>query len=294
MGANSGIGNKAEISPRLLTRIADFISASLYGGETTAIRVVLTDEDGDYLASSGGGGAGGGASTYSTAQEDMTVAVNPGTSTFTISPTRFPVTIEPDHIISGGFCKVKLASTGNTEDCDLTNVDVSGTVVTLADQAVFATGDQIFLKLEGPLKHDDPNQDAEKSIVYNPDYAHYTDPENWSLTDVTGIQRTVVNMSSFRHMNFQYSYSQTGAQTATMKAYKSNVASADTTTLTNWIDCSTGLLGSATIVLASTGSFEGYGQTGPVSPLKYMLEIDITAAGTGVDMASDVYIRKFY
>jgi hypothetical protein len=294
------VGGKGEVSTQLLTKIANFLAAGLYDSSyDMGIRVVLVDEDGDYLTSSGGGGAGGGASTYSTAQGDFTVAVSPGTSAFTVSANRFPTTITADHIVSGGFCKITLASTGKTEDCDLSSVSVTGTtggaIVTLADQEVFATGDTIHLKMEGPLKHDDASQDLQKVSVYNAPYAHRTDPENWSMTDVTGLQRQIIYMDTFKSFNFQYVYSQTGSQTGTMKTYRSNVAGADTSSLTNWVDCSTDVLGTASIEMAGTGTTEDFVEsTGPTSPLKYMLEIDITAAGTGVDVASDVYIRKFY
>jgi hypothetical protein len=260
-------------------------------------RVILVDADGNIVTSlGGGGGGGGGKSTYSTAQGDITAVVVPGTKTFAITLGRFPTVISEDHIISANFCKVQDATTGLISDVSLSPVSVSGNVVTVTDQINnFATGDTIILKLEGPLKQDDAALDVQKVIVYNADYAHRTDPENWSLTDVTGLQRRIIDMDTYKYFNFQYVYSQTGSQTGTMKVYKSNVPSADITSLTNWVEDSTGVLGAGSIVFAGTGTSENFIEvTGPTSPLKYMLEIDVTAAGTGVDVASDVYIRKFY
>lgn len=138
-------------------------------------------------------------------------------------------------------------------------------------------------------------------MMRNPVYAHYVDVENWALTDVTGIQRRIVYVNTYPSWCMQAEANQTGGQTGTLKAYKSNVASASTSSLTNWVDDSTGILGAGSIVFGGTGAFQQWGENngpasspGPKGPLKYMIELDFTAAGAGVDMAYNIYIRKFY
>ena len=288
------VGGKGEVSTQLLTRLANFLAAGTYGDETTGVRVIITDESGSYLTSLGGGGAGGGSIIYSNAAGDFNITANPGTETLTVSG--LPFTLEAINIIGGSIEKIDASD--DVSSLDLGNVSVTGvtggSIISLSQESNFATGDNVYAMFVGPDKGYDRSQDLDKVNVYNQPQYHYTDPENWSLTDVTGLQRTIISMDTYKYWNFQYSYSQTGSQTGTMKVYYSNVASADTSSLTNWIDSSTGVLGAGSIEMAGTGTTEGFKEVGPTSPIKYMLEIDITAAGTGIDVASDVYIRKFY
>ena len=256
-------------------------------------RVILVDAGGDVITSLGGGGAGGGSIVYTNAAYDFTATPTPGASTILVAG--LPYTLEDINVVAGSIKRVRA---GAVTDVDISSVTVTGGssigLIVLTNQPVFATGDSVYVTLIGPDKGYDQAQDSLKNLIGNTDYAHYTDPEPWSFTDVTGKQRQIINMDTFKYWNFQYAYSQTGAQTGTMKAYKSNVASADTSSLTNWVNDSTGVLGAGTIEMTGTGTSEGFKEVGPTSPLKYMLEIDVTAAGAGVDVASDVYIRKFY
>lgn len=197
---------------------------------------------------------------------------------------------------------IKVTSTGGVSGDVFFNMQngvvmtYSGGVVTISGAGTpFATGDTYEVGLNATPIGADLGQDTYKVNVRNSVQAHFADPENWSFTDVTGLQRHIVYMDSYQRWNFQYAYSQTGAQTGTMKTYKSNVNSADTSSLTNWIDCSTGVLGVVSVVMSGTGTTEDFVDvTGPTTPVKYMLEIDVTAAGTGIDVASDAYIRKYY
>lgn len=125
--------------------------------------------------------------------------------------------------------------------------------------------------------------------------ANHVVSENWVLTNVTGLQRRVVEMNTYKYINFQHVYYQLGSQTGTMKVYKSNHPGANAVSLTNWIDDSTGILGAGSVVVSATGTTQAfYEPTGPKSPMKYLLELNITASGTGVNVLSTVYIRKFY
>lgn len=137
-------------------------------------------------------------------------------------------------------------------------------------------------------------------MVRNSIYDHVVDVENWAITDTTGIQRKIVYVDTYPSWCMQAEANQTGDQTGTLKAYKSNVASADTSSLTNWVDDSTGILGAGSVVFGGSGAFQQWGENngpaaspGPKGPLKYMIELDFTAAAA-VDMAYNIYIRKFY
>ena len=281
-----------DLAPEVKTLFMKALKNAYTGGDGN--RVILVDEDGDIVTSLGGGGsAGGGSIVYTNASYDFVATPTPGANTILIEG--LPYTLETIHVVGGSIKRIRA---GVVSDVVKTTVTVTGGsptgLIGLTDQEVFATGDSVYMALIGPDKWYDRNQDVAKFIMNNPDYAHYIDSENWALTDVTGLQRHIINMDSYKYWNFQYSYSQTGTQTGTMKVYYSNVASADVSSLTDWVDGSTGALGAGTIEMVGTGTNEGFKEVGPTSPLKYMLEIDITAAGTGIDVASDIYIRKFY
>lgn len=125
-------------------------------------------------AASGGSGSsvGGGASVYSTAQDDFTATINNGTKTITTAG--LPFTLETKHVVNGLIKKTTSADVVTT--VPLTKISVSSSVITLADADDFVTGDTVEVTLVGPDKGFD-KQGWWLNQIMNPNYDHYTSPE---------------------------------------------------------------------------------------------------------------------
>lgn len=169
---------------------ADVKQAMLYN-QTTQERVLntiatisTTDSEGDPLNLGSSGGAGGGASVYSTAQGDFTIAVTDGAKTATVTGLPFSLT---DDSVFMGSAKI-ITALGDSKDIPITNVTVSGNVITFGDlEDNFTATDTVVLSLVGPDKAYDSNLDSNKTIVQNTTPYHYTDSENLVTTSNIGV-----------------------------------------------------------------------------------------------------------
>ncbi len=125
-------------------------------------------------AASGGSGSsvGGGTSVYSTAQGDFTAVITDSTKNITIAGLNF--TLEAKHVVNGLIKKITNSDVVST--VPLTKVSVSGGVITLADADDFVTGDTVEVTLVGPDKGFD-KQGWWLNQILNPNYSHYTTPE---------------------------------------------------------------------------------------------------------------------
>jgi len=131
------------------------------------------------MAAEGGG-------NYSNAQGDFTATITASSTNITITGLSF--TLEEKHVL-GGYIK-KIDSSGNVMDLPLTDVAVSGGVITLADASNFASGDTVLVSLLGPDKAYDDDLDANLSYVLNPDYSQYTSVETLISEADLGITAT--------------------------------------------------------------------------------------------------------
>lgn len=136
--------------------------------------VVGTNVLNSSASSSSASSVGGGNNTYSNASGDFTATITDATKNITI--TGLPFTLEAKHVVAGSIKKIDTSD--DVTSLPLTNVTVSGGVITLDDAADFATGDVVVVMLVGPDKAYDVDLDNTLTTVQNPDYAHYTDVEH--------------------------------------------------------------------------------------------------------------------
>jgi hypothetical protein len=138
-----------------------------------ALLVVPVDATGS--PASGSGGAGGGSIIYSNMAGDFIATPTVGAKTLTI--TGLPYTLEAGQVALG-TAKV-ISSSGAATPIPLTNVQVSGGVITLTDmESNFATGDTVAIMVIGPDKTYDKSLDVTKVVNQNPEYAHTTSVES--------------------------------------------------------------------------------------------------------------------
>lgn len=144
---------------------------------------VLTDGGG------GGSSVGGGNNTYSNANGDFVATITNATKNITI--TGLPFTLEAIHVVAGSIKKIAVTTNAVTS-LPLTNVSVSGGVITLSNASSnFVTGDTVLVNLIGPDKAYDRALDNQKIIVQNPQYGHYTSVETLvSETNLLGYKAT--------------------------------------------------------------------------------------------------------
>ena len=124
---------------------------------------------------------GGGFTTYSNSSGDFTATANTGTKTITLSA--LPFTLNAKNVVTGTIKKID--SSGNVTSVPVTNVTVSGSVITLGDADAFVSGDEVVVNLIGPDKAYDKTSDTSKNTTQNPEWAHHTDPVH--LVDETNI-----------------------------------------------------------------------------------------------------------
>lgn len=130
----------------------------------------------------------GGWNEYSNAAGDFTATITNGTQNVTIAG--LPFTLESQHVVGGVAFKIAV-TTNKVSVLPLTNITVSGGVITFGDAVNFATGDVVSLVFRGPTKSYDIALDSTKTIVQNPDYAHYTSSETLiDEADIAGRQAT--------------------------------------------------------------------------------------------------------
>jgi hypothetical protein len=156
---------------------------------TSGDRAVLTTAvDSAGRPASTSTAAGGGNNTYSnTDSDDFTATITAATKNITITGLSF--TLEAIHVVAGSIKKI--ASDGDVTTLPLTNVQVSGGVITLGDADNFVSTDKVLVTLLGPDKGRDSSLDADKVLVQNPQYGHYTNVEPLiSETNILGYKAT--------------------------------------------------------------------------------------------------------
>jgi len=243
--------------------------------------------EGIVEVSGGSAGAGGGSIVYTNAAGDFTATPNDGTKTITI--TGLPFTLEAINLAS----VVKIDSSGNRESVATTNVTVSGGVITLSGAADdFASTDTVAVTLIGPDKAYDLAQDSQKSLVQNPEWAHYTDVEHVIdesnvavnnyfveiVPDITGYRGACIQVHSIDATGFDWTLYATLDTSAT-------VPSAGGTAGVTWIDVTTDVFGGA---LTGT-AIDDLGYIDNQMPLRYMMEYENQNATNTIDC----WIRKY-
>jgi hypothetical protein len=150
--------------------------------------VQLADSNGDVIDPSTGASAatGGGSSTYSNAQGDFVATTTDATTDITITGLSF--TLEAKHVANGSIKKI--TSAGVVTLVDTGNIAVASGVITLSDADNFAAGDIVVVSLTGPDKAYDQAIDAQRTVVLNPNYEHYTSVEQLVNETNLGITGT--------------------------------------------------------------------------------------------------------
>jgi len=262
--------------------------------------VVLVDEDGNVVVSLGGGGVGGGSNVYSNLGGDFDTSANTGTRTFDILGP--PFVVEAGHVACGSVKRMDAA--GNATDVELTSVVVTGTtggyVVTVADEDdIFIGTDVINAFIIGPERAYDIPLDAEKDIVQNPEWSHYTDIITLlDITNsaVTGTQFLYIDGAGYRNWMWHlYAYDEliTTRLWATLDEDDvAPVAGSSITASSSWFNITNDYFGSD----ALTGTTLGGGSINVLKPLgsdympdAFLFEYDFTTTGPN---ALQLYLRK--
>ncbi len=245
---------------------------SLFAG----IKAMIAQNTG---AGTSSGAGGGGNNTYSTAQGDFIATTTDGTKNITITGLSF--ILEDDHVVGGTFKKID--SSGDVSSIPLTNVSVSGGVVTLGDADDFASGDTVAVTLIGPDKAYDNGVDSQIVTVLNPDYAHYTSVEH--LVDEANIAadtyRYIIPKEGYKYGSLHLK----GSGGVTFTIWGSNDDTADDSADTGWNDLSTEIIGAASLV---DGEQLCMIDT-PMMPQRLMVKV-VTSDATN---AIDVWINKY-
>jgi len=229
------------------------------------------------LGSSGGGG--GGSSTYSNAQGDFIATTTTGTKNITI--TGLPFTLEDIHVSSVTLYN----STGDRSTLALTNVVVSGGVITLGGIDDFESGDSVLVYLVGPDKAYDEGVDSKIVSVLNPDSAKWTSPEHLvDLAEDAVTQYFVIPMEGFKDLSAHWKF--TGGGVVTMTLWGTNNADADDSAVTNWVDISGDFLSKTLTVSAGTIEFA------EVLENLFFLKVMVRLVTTGSTNIADIYIKK--
>lgn len=256
------------------------LPVALFGQE-----IINLDGGGGGAASSGGGGGGAltGVSTYSNASGDFAVETIDGTKSVYV--TGAPYTIIEAHVVAGSG-RIWNTSTNAVSDLSIDQVSVSGDTITFGGQSInFIATDSVSLFLIMPTKAYDIPQDADKTSVRNPDYAHYTDIEQ--IIDETNLDTdsvyAAIYMASYQYFNLHVNVS--GGVTVTVYV-SNNSAAADDDETSDWVDYSSVILGASSI----TDTEGMYFQDTPVMPLKFLVKV-VTSDGSN---AADIFLRRHY
>jgi len=253
--------------------------------------VQLANEDGETVNPTSGEGSVGASSgnTWSTKQKDFTAIITNGTKNITIGG--LPWTFDWENVSQ----IQKKTSAGVVTVCDIDTIAVSGSVITLADEDDFVTGDLVSVSLIGPDKGYDEAIDSNIVTVLNQDYAHWTSPEH--LIDVSAVgdavtSRYVIPMESYKNLSLHIKLANSDAgDTITLTMWATNNADADDSADTDWVDVSSTILGAATKAINNGTLEEIYFVDTNIIPLKYMIKT-ITVSGGSDTNAADVYIKK--
>jgi len=260
--------------------------ATLYADNDAMLTAIVALVGTVSLGGGGGGGAGGGGNnTWSNAQGDFTATPTTGTKTITI--TGLPFTLEAMHIAE----VKKYASDGTVSTLALTNVTVSGGVITLADEDDFVAGDVVRVSLFAQDKAYDEGNDNQLTYVVNPDSAKWTSSEQ--LVDLSAqaaaTLRYVIPMEGFKDLSMHWLFSNSNAgDSITMTLWATNNPAAGDTADTNWVDISGDYLTKTLTV--NNGTIEFWEMIENINPVKLMVKLVIVSAGA--TNAVDIFIKK--
>ena len=237
----------------------------------------------------GGGGTGGGNNTWSNAQGDFTATVTAGTKNITIAGLSW--TPDDINVVAGQIKKV--GSTGDVEDLRLSNVTVSGGVITLGDEDDFASGDSVLVTLVGPDKGYDQSGDQQLNFVTNQDSEKWTSPEH--LVDIStqaaDTLRYVIPMEGFKDLSAHWKFSNSDAgDTITMTLWATNNADADDSADDDWVDVTADYLSKTLTVTNGTIEFAEVLEN--LFFLKVMVKLVVASTSTADTNAADIYIKK--
>jgi len=236
----------------------------------------------------GGASAGGGASVWSTKQKDFITSTTDDTKNVSITGLSWTLEAENVAIVE------KFESNGDKSTLALTNVIVSGGVITLGDIDDFASGDTVSVTLIGPDKAYDEGIDAGTVHVINPEYGHWTSPEHLVDLSAEGAsdQLYVIPWESYKNGSIHYKIVNTNAgDTITLTMFATNNADADDSAVTDWVDVTTAMLGAASKSVNNASLEEIAFFNSNLTPLKFALRV-VTATGGTDTNAVDVYIKK--
>lgn len=155
-------------------------------------QVGLIDPLGNPITSLGGTSSGAN-DTHTTASGQISAVANSGGKTITLSG--LPFTLLAEHVTGGSIKKID--TNGDVTNLSLTNVTVSGDIITLGDIDDFVVTDEVSVVLRATEKGFDFNQDVFKFNRENTDPDHYTDPENLvSASDIGVVNDTWIDQGA--------------------------------------------------------------------------------------------------
>jgi hypothetical protein len=235
----------------------------------------------------GGGGAGGGGNNTWTSFQDFNATPTVGTKNITITGSNFP--IEDGHVALGSV--VKIDSAGNKETLNISQVTVSGGVITLPKIDDFVAGDTVDVALFAGDKAYNEALDANVVVVLNQDSEKWTSPEH--LVDISAQAAAtlyyVVPMEGYKDLSTHWKFSNSNAgDTITMTLWATNNADADGTAVTDWVDITGDYLTKTLTVTNGTIEFAEVLEN--LFFLKVMVRLVVVSAGA--TNAADIYIKK--
>jgi hypothetical protein len=184
-------------------------------------------------------------------------------------------------------------SSGNTKSLNISQLTVSGGVITLPKIDDFVTGDTVEVSLFAGDKAYDEAGDQALNFVTNQDSQNYTSPEH--LIDesnlVAASYRYVIPGEGYRYMSRHWKLVGSATDTVTMTMWATNNADADDSADTDWFDVSASFLGAANKAsVSATAEEDGSVNNTPIQYLKYMVKIVVTGGTTN---AVDFYVKKY-
>jgi hypothetical protein len=224
----------------------------------------------------GGASAGGGASVWSTKQGDFSAVVT--TSTKNITVTGLPWTLEAQNVA----IVEKWDLVGDKSTLKISNVTVSGGVITLGDEDDFAAGDVVAVTLIGPDKAYDEGGDQGMQFITNQDSGKWTSSEH--LVDLAidaETNRFVIPMEGFKDLSMHWKF--TAGGTVVMTLWATNNPAADDTADADWVDVSADYL---------TKTLSGTTEQAEVAENIFFQKVMVKIVTTGTTNVADIYIKK--
>lgn len=237
----------------------------------------------------GGASAGGGASVWSTKQGDFSAVITDSTKNITV--TGLPWTLEAQNVA----IVEKWDSSGDKSTLKLSNVVVSGGVITLGDEDDFATGDVVAVTLIGPDKAYDEGGDQGMVFVTNQDSEKWTSVEH--LVELSGQGSVdniyVIPFDGFRKISIHAQLATTNVgDSTTLSVWASNNPDAGDSGITDWVDVSSLFPNISATANNTTVNHIDFVDTA-IIPQKLMVRIEMSTGGSNTNTA-DVYIKKSF